>query len=375
MMPTRWLARLAPWVACLGLLTACGGVSRPKPAELVNVPLAQNVITVWSTSVGTLPPGLWPVLTPQHMVLANQAGELISLKLSDGSISERLTLGQPLSAGVGSDGIRHAVVTRQNNLWVFAGGKPVWRHTLPAQVFTPPLVAGERVFVLLADRSVMAFDAQSGRKLWSQSRPGEPLVLRQPGTLMAFQNTLVSGLSGRLTGFDPTTGQVVWDAPFANSRGLNDLERLVDVVGATHRQQDTLCARAYFSQVACVDASRGAVLWARNAQGDQGLTGFADRVVGVESNGLVVAWQRANGDRLWESDRLKYRRLSAPLATSKAIWIGDEDGQIFLLDPQTGQLNHRFRIDGSPLVAPPLQRQEMVFLTTRNGTVRAVRLP
>lgn len=373
----RWSSRLTPWVACaaLGLLTACGGVSRPKPAEIVNVPVSQNLNTLWSSAVGPLTPNLWPVLTPDHLVLANQANDLLVLRLSDGSVTERLPLDQALSAGVGSDGIRHAVVTRQNTLLVISKGKEVWRQTLPAQVFTPPLVAGERVFVLLADRSLMAFDAKSGLKLWTQSRPGDPLVLRQPGTLMAYQNTLVAGLSGRLTGFDPTTGQVVWDAPFANSRGLNDLERLVDVVGATHRHSDTLCARAYFSQVACIDANRGQVLWSRSAQGDRGLTGLAQQVVGVESNGLVVAWQRANGDRLWESDRLKYRRLSAPLATSKAIWIGDEDGQVYLMDPQNGQLTQRLRIDGSALAAPPLQRNEVVFLATRNGTVRAIRAP
>lgn len=373
----RWCSRLTPWIACmaLGLLTACGGVSRPKPAEIVNVPVSQNLNTLWSAAVGPLTPNLWPALTPNHLVLANQASELIAIQLSDGAITERLTLGQTLSAGVGSDGIRHAVVTRQNTLLVISKGKEVWRHTLPAQVFTPPLVAGERVFVLLADRSLMAFDAKSGFKLWTHSRPGDPLVLRQPGTLMAFQNTLVAGLSGRLTGLNPTTGQVVWDAPFANSRGLNDLERLVDVVGATHRHNESLCARAYFSQVACIDANRGLVLWSRSAQGDQGLAGLPQQVVGVESNGLVVAWQRANGDRLWESDRLKYRRLSAPLATSKAIWIGDEDGQVYLLDPQNGQLTQRLRIDGSPLAAPPVQRNEVVYLTTRNGTVRAVRAP
>ena len=65
-------------------------------------------------------------------------------------------------------------------------------------VFTPPLVAGRRVFVLGADRSLNAFDAASGARLWQQNRPGDALSLRQAGLLMAVGDTLVAGQQGRL---------------------------------------------------------------------------------------------------------------------------------------------------------------------------------
>jgi outer membrane protein assembly factor BamB len=280
-----------------------------------------------------------------------------------------------LSAGVGSDGKRHALVTRNNELMVVSEGRLAWRYTLSAQVFTPPLVAGERVFVLMADRTVQAFDGATGRSLWTQSRAGEPLVLRQAGTLMAFQNTLVAGLSGRLTGFDPTSGQIRWDALLAAARGLNDLERMVDIVGLTHRSDRILCARAYLSQLGCMDASRGQMLWSRSAQGDQGLAGQGGLLVGTEINGLVVAWQRDNGDRLWESERLKYRRLSAPVVSDKAVWVADEDGAVYLLDKNNGQLINRVQLSGSPLAAPPLVRNDTVLMVAQDGTVRAWRAP
>jgi outer membrane protein assembly factor BamB len=237
------------------------------------------------------------------------------------------------------------------------------------------LVAGERVFVLLADRTVQAYDGAGGRLLWSQSRQGEPLVLSQSGTLMPFGNTLVVGLSGRLTGFDPTTGRTIWEAPIASPRGLNDLERLVDVVGLSHRSDPFICSRAYMAQIGCIQAQRGQVAWSRSSQGDQGLSGNATMVVGVESNGLVVAWQRDTGDRMWESDRLKYRRLSAPVVSEAGIWLADDEGQLFLLDLQKGQLLARSSLDGSALASPPLQRQGLVLLVTRKGMVRAVRTP
>ena len=47
---------------------------------------------------------------------------------------------------------------------------------------------------------------------------GEPLVLRQSGVLLAVEDTLVAGLSGRLVGLNPLNGTLRWEAPIANSR-------------------------------------------------------------------------------------------------------------------------------------------------------------
>jgi outer membrane assembly lipoprotein YfgL len=309
------------------------------------------------------------------VVLATDRSELITLQLSDGKVLERTALDLPLSAGVGSDGKRHAIVTRDNVLVAVEGGREIWRKTLSAQVYTPPLVAGQRVFVLMADRTVQAFDGASGRLLWTQARSGDPLVLKQSGTLMAYGNTLVAGLSGRLAGFDPTTGRILWEAPLSTPRGLNDLERLVDVVGLTFRSDNFLCSRAYLSQVGCVNVSRGQVAWSRTSQGEQGLSGYGNRLVGTEANGLVVSWQRDTGDRLWESDALKYRHLSAPLVTDHHIWVADDEGMLYLLNPQNGQLVHRSALDGSALVAPPLERQGVVLLVTRKGMTKALTSP
>ena len=66
-------------------------------------------------------------------------------------------------AGVGSDGRLAAVVTGNNEVVALDGGKEIWRHKLASQAYTAPYVGGGRVFILAADRSVTALDAQTGR--------------------------------------------------------------------------------------------------------------------------------------------------------------------------------------------------------------------
>ena len=179
--------------------------AKPVPADLGANVAVLGVRQAWTARVGSvagLP--LEPHVAGNVVTVASADGAVAALDARTGGDIWRVALAEPLSAAVGSDGKFAAVVSRNNALIVMDGGRERWRETLAAQVFTPPLVAGGRVFVLSADRSVSAFDLATGRRLWAQQRPGEPLILRQAGVLLAVGDTLVVGLSGRLVGFNPT---------------------------------------------------------------------------------------------------------------------------------------------------------------------------
>jgi outer membrane protein assembly factor BamB len=359
----------------LAVLSACSSGPQYKPVDIPDVPVVQEVRQGWVASLGPVPAAMTPAIHAEQLVVANRDGDVQGLDLNSGKSLWRVALGAPLSAGVGSDGERHAVVTASNELVVVQSAKVLWRQRLPAQSFTAPLVAGQRVFVLLADRSVLGFDGASGRLLWTQHRPGDPLVLKQAGVLLPVRNTLVAGLSGRLVGLNPTTGAIQWDAPIATPRGTNDLERLVDIVGPLSRVDDDLCARAYQSQVGCLNAVRGQVRWTRTANSNQGVHGNDQLVIGTEATGLVVAWQRGSGERLWQSDRLRYRYLSAPLVTAKGIVVADSGGWVYLMSLTDGALLNRWKTDPSPLAGPPLAFAGGFLLLTQSGRLSAHYFP
>jgi outer membrane protein assembly factor BamB len=220
---------------------------------------------------------------------------------------------------------------------------------------------------------VAAFDGRTGARLWSQAGSGEPLVLRQAGVLIAVGDTLVAGLSGRLTGLNPLNGSVRWEAPIATPRGTNEVERLVDIVGSVSRVGNSVCVRAYFAAVGCADASTGAVSWKQPAQGATGLHGDDKLVFGTESDGRVRAWKRDSGESAWTLDRLKYRVLSAPLAVGRVVAIGDSAGQVYLLSREDGSELTRLATDGSAVVGAPVLAGQALVVQTRNGAVYAWR--
>ena len=364
---------IASFILCIAsfiLLSACSGNSkRPQPADLgANTPLI-GVKQAWTNRIGEVPPGATPAVAGNSVFVAAADGTVAALEAGTGRDLWRASLGTPLATGVGSDGKFAAVVSRSNEVITLDGGKEIWRAKLPAQAYTAPFVAGGRVFVLAADRSVSAFDAVTGGKLWSQQRPGEPLVLRQPGSILAVGDTLVVGLSGRLVGLNPGNGSIRWDAPIASPRGTNDVERLVDLVGRTSRVGDTVCARAFQAAVGCVNAARGALLWNRPANGAEGLHGDDRLVVGVETDGKVIAWRRADGERAWTSERLQNRTLSAPLMVGRSVVIGDSTGLVHMLSREDGSPLTRLSTDNSGIAASPVLAGQTLVVVTRNGGI------
>ena len=365
----RWWTTLGCAVATAALI-ACGAPPKPKPQELGSVPNSLQLQSGWSYAAGAIDISLAVSVQPNSLGMANGKGAVWALDPSTGRELWRTQVG-PLSAGVGSDGQFFAVMGRQSELIVIRDGKEIWRKAMTAQSFTPPLVAGGRVFVLSADRSIWAFDALSGRVLWSQAKPGEPLVLRQMGVLLPIGDTLVAGQGGRLVGLQPLSGAVQWEASIGTSRGTNDMERLVDLVGPATRVGAVVCARAFQAQIGCIDTRNAGVLWSRRSVGDQGLSGNERMVVASDGNGLLVASNRLTGEKLWESDRLRYRQLTAPLVIGQTSVVGDSGGQLYFFSNQDGSLVHRMGSDGSGWATNPTTSQDQIITVTRKGWVQA----
>jgi outer membrane assembly lipoprotein YfgL len=348
------------------LMSACSS-NKVKPLQA-----KQDLRLLWSTELdGEINyPATLSVVNDQ-VATATSNGGVALVNLKNGSIAWKIKLKGTISSGAGFDGTIVSVVTQDNDLVAIQNGKILWQQNLSAQSFTAPVVAGLRVFVLLADRSVVAFDGASGKKLWTQQRPGDALVLKQSGVLAPFHNTLLAGLGARLTGLDPLTGKILWEAPLANPRGINDLERLVDLVGPVGRVGDVVCTRAFQAQIGCVEADLGKLIWTRPSFGEEGISVNENQLVSIESNGQILSWRTNNGDRLWDRDAFRGHHLTAPLILSKGIFIGDSVGWVYLLSRSDGAVLNRMPIGSTRGFASPptaIDADHMV-IATKNGVL------
>lgn len=368
--PEVRVLRASAAIIFIAALAGCfGGANKPKPTELQPVTALVSARQSWTARVGKVDFPLQTSVSGASLTLASSDGTVALIDAQNGRDMWRLQLKTPIAAGVGSDGKTAAVVTRDNDVVAIQDGRELWRQKLSAEAFTAPFVAGGRVFVLAADRSVNAFDGQTGRKLWSQQRPTEPLVLNQAGVMLAVGDTLVVGLAGRLAGLNPTNGSVRWEVPIASPRGINDVERLVDLVGPASRDGDSVCTRAFQASIGCVNAARGSPLWTKPANGVQGISGDDRLLFGTEADGTVTAWKRSDGERVWSVDRLRHRNLTAPLIAGRSVVVGDLAGFVHLLSRDDGSLVNRLPTDGSAIAAAPVLVGNTLVVVTKNGGV------
>lgn len=356
-------------LACVLLAGCASGSARPEPAALPPNADLIGVRQAWQARLAAIDFPLQVNVQDHRVVVASGNGTVLTLDARTGAEISRASAGAALAAGVGSDGRTAAVVTHANQVVAFDGSRELWRQRLPTQSYTAPLVAGGRVFVLGADRSLVALDGRSGTQLWKLQRPAEPLVLRQAGVLLPVGNTLVAGLAGRMVGIDPDNGRVLWEAPIASARGTNDVERLIDLVAGVGRSGTLVCARAFQAAVGCVDTADGSVRWSRPANAAVGVAMDGERVFGAEADGQLLAWRADSGERAWQSERLKWRRLTAPLVLGRSVVVGDDAGMVHMFARESGAVLNRMSTDSSGIAATPVMAGNALVVVTRSGGI------
>lgn len=375
--PRAGRSRQAWWFVAAVVLSVAGlagcSTDRPKPTPLQEFTPKIAARQAWKAQLDRVSFPLTPSVRNGRVHVASDSGTVQAIDAVSGQVAWEARLGARIAAGVGSDGRRAAVVTQDNQLVVLDSGRVGWRARLPARVLTPPLVAGERVFVVAVSRLVQAFDAETGRLLWTFDRPGDALTLGQPNVLAAFKDTLVVGQGARLTGLDPLRGTVRWEAALANPRGANEVERLADLVGPPVRVGNLICTRAFQAGVGCADADRGTSVWTRNIGGWQSVGGDDQVLVAGDASDRLSAWRLLTGESLWSSERLLHRQLGGIAVGGQLAVVGDAAGYVHFLDKRTGEPMLRLATDGSPVVGAPALAGTTLVVVTRAGGIYGFR--
>ncbi|MGN6529893.1 MAG: PQQ-binding-like beta-propeller repeat protein [Burkholderiaceae bacterium] len=373
------LAAATALLAAAALLAGCSDAPKPTPLEKITPKIAGH--QVWKMSFSSLSTlagsagfqAQGVAAAGKDFVIAALNGTVVSVDADSGKENWRADAGGSLSSGVGTDGRFSAVVTRGGELVTFEGGKVKWRQHLQSAVVTAPFVAGERVFTLGVDRSVNAFDALDGTRIWTYAKPGDALTLSQAGVLTSYQDTLLAGQGARLTALDPLKGTVRWEVPVAAPRGTNEVERLADLVGPAARVGNVYCIRAFQNGIGCVDAERVTALWSINAGGSQPVGADEDYVFAADGSDRLSARRRSNGESVWLSDKFQNRRLSGMLSIGTVLVFGDLQGWVHFLDRKTGDPLLRLETDGSQIVGTPVRAGNTIAVTTKSGGVFAFR--
>ncbi|WP_372784704.1 PQQ-binding-like beta-propeller repeat protein [Phenylobacterium sp.] len=266
------------------------------------------------------------------------------------------------------------------NLNAAPGLSVIWRKgfgmaSKAGQLITaPPVAAGGKVFVMDAQATVSAHDAQSGATVWRiNMRPNDNKRDREGfGGGLAYADGKLYMTSGfRLVAqIDAATGRVGWRA-----RTEQPIHGAPTVFGGR------VMAVALDNTLMTFDAATGAPGWTYQALSESAriLSSSSpavsgDTVVASFGSGELVALRTANGNDLWNEALSRASRTSAlseirDIAGRPVIYQGDvfavsHSGVFAATDLRTGQARWSLPVVG---ITSPLPEGDVVYVTAVDG--------
>ncbi len=360
-------------VLCAFVLAGCGSTGH-EPAELQKIQATVRIAKGWTYGLGSGETGMLTPAVVDGAVYAAGSDDLYKLDPSNGNQIWKVTCGDDVANGVGSDGKYVAVGTIKGEVEVYdADGKQLWKQRLPSEMSAPPLVGSGFVFVRTNDSRVTAFDAASGEMRWRYQGQNPALSLRVPRQMkFSPAGVLVPQSNGKLLALD-ANGRTVFDAVIAQPKGITEVERLVDVVGAPLVDARMICASAFQGNVVCMNSQNGQLQWAQQVDAVSGPVSDGSHVYIVTSRGEIKAFGYETGTEIWTNSDLLWRSPSAPAVIGNHLLVGDYDGYVHVLDSLTGKIIGRGSVSGA-VVSDPIPVASGALVQTVKGQLSLIQI-
>lgn len=371
------IVRLLVSLCVTGCLIGCSSApEKPDPTRLKRISSQFALIEQGSASLGGRDlTGLIPAFTESGVVAVSSNGTLA--RLTAPSLDEvwEVDINQEITAGVGANKSSAFVVTGDARLLGFSldTGALEFERRLPGSVTAPPIVDGERVFVKTQTGRLLAISTTTGETLWVEEGQESNIGIRGSSPMTLVDDVVwVLWESGRLVGYQATTGRIVLERQVAVASGRSPLERMVDAKGAPSIQNGLVAVATRNGQLSVLDVSSGQFMWSLDLDAYPGAVIGFNAVTVVETDGTVSAYSLSSGESLWSNSALRYRELSAPAIFANTIAVVDLEGVLHLLDPTDGLIIARKDLGSAKGLTAPVPVDNGLVVQLVDGRLKWV---
>lgn len=278
---------------------------------------------------------------------------------------------QELTAGVEAGEGIVIIGNRKGELFALdqATGSQKWSAKLSGAILSPSLIQSGRVITIANDGTVFAHDTVTGQQVWAYKLPNVQFSLRgQPAPVRLDERTVVvASANAYVYALDVLSGVPRFQRRVAVSDGRSDIQRLIDVVGDPVVAGQYLVTTSFQGQVTTTDLTTQRVVWSEDASSTNSAEVSGDKVFVSTADGKLKAYNLATGEPLWQNEELLNRQLSNPVMLGQNLVVGDLDGVIHLIDPNTGKLIGRAKTSGEVRSLRVIDNQ--LYVATRKGAL------
>ncbi|HUO32579.1 MAG TPA: PQQ-binding-like beta-propeller repeat protein [Bryobacteraceae bacterium] len=219
------------------------------------------------------------------------------------------------------------------------------------------VIAGGMVYASAFDGELRAFDADTGRPVWS-TEPG----LKTSTTPTVADGVIYVGVAASdamLYAFNAATGKQLWTADLGVDQfaGMLSSPVVADGVVYVGSPADSIYA---------LRASTGGVIWQAPIFGEvYAAPALANGVVYVCAGGIgsqVYAFNAATGEQLWIADT-GYEIYAAPAVANGVVYVASTDYNLYAFNAETGQPIWKQNL-GDVIYASPAVANGVVYVNS-----------
>ena len=124
--------------------------------------------------------------------------------------------------------------------------------------------------------------------------------------------------------------------------------------------------------MACIQPDSGEIVWRRSIRSYTSMALSSDKVYVTDDAGVLWALDLATGAAAWKQEDMAYRRLSAPAFFDGFVVVGDFEGYLHWIDPDTGEMVARSRVGSDPILTAPVAGTDRLFVMGSTGRIAAI---
>ena len=348
------------------------------PTPLVEIETLSEIIELWSKNTGKGSSKHFLKLTPAHIngkvFVADIYGNLEGIDATSGKTLWKSDADLTITGGPGASEKLTLIGADEGDVLAYTSetGELIWQAKVSSEILSAPIEAYDIVVVRTIDGKIFGLNASNGSHLWIYDRTVPALTLRGTSNPVITGDIIIAGFDGgRLAAIELHTGKLIWETSISLASGRSQLERMVDIDSDPIIIGNDIYVATFQGRLASVTLESGRISWTRDISSYAGLTSDGQNIYITDDQSHVWALDRASGNSIWKQENLFARMVTAPATIGDLVVVGDLEGYLHWMDKSSGQFVARTRVSNSPIIAPPVAVEDIVYAYSSDGTLAA----
>jgi outer membrane protein assembly factor BamB len=279
-------------------------------------------------------------------------------------------LGQTITGGLNIDANAIYVGTEDGSAVALdqKTGKTLWITLLNQPVVAISSVKDQKIVFRTLNGKIHALSTENGEQLWQHTQTTPTLSLQGSSTPIIAGPFVVTGFdNGSVVAYELATGKEAWLVKLGVESGLTELSKLTDIDAEMKAIGTALFAVSYQGSIAGIDMREGRIGWKRKISSFTGIDANEKGLFVSDNQGQIWRLDPLTGNPAWKNDDLVNRMPTAPVLKGSELVIADNTGYIHWYNTQTGKVTQRIKGDDSGYAVAPLIDANTVYAFSKSG--------